>query len=298
LNSFFRGVGDMRTPLAIGVVANLANVVGDYALVFGHFGAPRLGVAGAALATALSQLLYAALLIAAVSRRSVVAAFDTRPRAPERTSLVRLARTGLPIGGQWVFDAASFAVFTLILASLGAASVAASHAFIMLVNVSFMIALGISGATQTLTGRGIGVGEPERAVAALKNGLRIALCVSATLALALLLAPRPLLRIFTDDAHVLALGTSVLKLGAIFQLLDAVHIVAIGALRGAGDTRWPFLWQSALAWGVFVPLAWLLGVRLGHGLTGAYVGGTLYVALLAAGLLWRFASGHWRHVRI
>ena len=297
-NGFFRGVGDTRTPLIIGVIANVANGVGAYALVFGHFGAPKLGVTGAALATAASQFLYAGLLIAAASRRSVVARFDTRPRWPERDAFRRIIRTGLPIGGQWVFDAASFAVFTLILASMGAASVAASHSFIMLVNVSFMIALGISGATQTLVGRAIGAREPELVALALKNGMRVALSVSVALAIALIAAPELLIRIFTNDPSVLALGVSVLRLGAIFQLLDAAHIVAVGALRGAGDTRWPFLWQTALAWGVFVPLAWLFGVRMGHGLDGAYVGGVIYVALLAGGLLWRFSSGQWREMRI
>jgi MATE family multidrug resistance protein len=197
-----------------------------------------------------------------------------------------------------VFDAASFAVFTLILASLGAASVAASHSFIMLVNVSFMIALGVSSATQTLVGRAIGAREPELVGVALKNGMRVALSVSLALAVALTAAPELLMRIFTNDPSVLALGVSVLRLGAVFQLLDAAHIVAAGALRGAGDTRWPFLWQTTLAWGVFVPLAWLLGVRLGYGLDGAYVGGVIYVALLAGGLLWRFASGRWREMKI
>jgi MATE family multidrug resistance protein len=211
---------------------------------------------------------------------------------------VRLLRTGLPLGLQWVFDAGSFAVFSLIVASMSAASLAASHSFIMIVNVSFMLALGVSGATQTLVGRAIGEGQPDLAVSALKNGLRVALSVSVALAIALTLAPRLLMRIFTDDEALIALGVSVLRLGAIFQLLDAVHIVVMGALRGAGDTRWPSVWQTVLAWGLFVPLAWWLGVHLGYGLDGAYAGGVLYVALLAGGLVWRFASGKWREMRI
>lgn len=297
-NSFFRGVGLMRVPLWAGLVANFANAVGDYALIFGHFGAPRLGVSGAAIATAASELLYAALVMAVAQRRRHAARFDSRPHRPNARALRRLARTGLPIGAQWVFDSMSFAVFTLLLSSMSAAAVAASHAFIMLVNVSFMIALGVSGATQTLVGRAIGASEPELAVTALKNGARVALAVSLALAVGLTAAPRLLMRIFTDDPGVLALGVGVLRLGAVFQLLDALHIVTMGALRGAGDTAWPAAWQSALAWFVFLPSAWWLGSHLGYGLVGAYAGGTLYVALLAGGLLWRFASGRWRHVRI
>jgi Na+-driven multidrug efflux pump len=87
-------------------------------------------------------------------------------------------------------------------------------------------------------------------------------------------------------------------MGALFQFLDAGAIVSSGALRGAGDTRWPFLVQSALAWGLFVPLAWLLGVALGGGLTAAWMAGTLYVSVLGGVLLWRFRSGAWQSIRI
>jgi MATE family multidrug resistance protein len=297
-NGFFRGVGITTVPLWTGLIANLANVAGDYALVFGHFGAPRLGLAGAAIATASSELLYAAILLAVALRRGNVARFATRPQAPQPQALRRLLRTGLPIGAQWVFDSLSFAVFTLLLSSMSAASVAASHAFIMLVNVSFMLALGVSGATQTLVGRAIGASEPALAVKALRHGMGVALGFSAALGAALVVAPNLLMRIFTTDPDVLALGVAVLQLGALFQLLDAAHIVTMGALRGAGDTRWPAAFQTAVAWGVFLPSAWWFGSRLGYGLVGAYVGGTVYVALLAGGLLWRFASGNWRYVRI
>jgi MATE family multidrug resistance protein len=168
----------------------------------------------------------------------------------------------------------------------------------MIVNVSFMVCLGVSGATQTLVGRAVGGGEPDLAVTALKNGMLAGVTISTALAVALTTIPETLMRIFTADPNVLALGVSVLRLGAVFQLLDAIHIVAIGALRGAGDTFWPAAFQTVLAWLVFVPGAWLFGVHLGHGLTGAYVGGTLYVALLAGGLVWRFAAGTWRGMRI
>lgn len=297
-NGFFRGVGMTWVPLVVGSFANVLNAIGDYALIFGELGAPRLGIAGAAIATACAEFVDAAILLAVAMHPKVRARFHTHPRRPDATSFRRLLRTGLPIGAQWVFDSLSFAVFTLLLAAMSAESVAASHAFIMIVNVSFMVCLGVSGATQTLVGRAVGGGEPELAVTALKNGMIVGVAISTGLAVALTGFPEPLMRIFTADPNVVALGISVLRLGAVFQLLDAIHIVAIGALRGAGDTFWPAAWQTALAWLVFVPGAWFFGVHLGHGLTGAYVGGTLYVALLAGGLVLRFASGRWRGMRI
>jgi MATE family multidrug resistance protein len=110
--------------------------------------------------------------------------------------------------------------------------------------------------------------------------------------------PTPLLRIFTDDPAVVALGRPLLLLGALFQLFDAVAIITEGALRGAGDTRWPFLLETALGWGFFVPVAYGLGIALEGGLTGAWVGGLIYVGLLALLLVRRFRSGAWQQMRI
>ena len=102
----------------------------------------------------------------------------------------------------------------------------------------------------------------------------------------------------TDDPSVVELGIPLLAMGALFQFFDAGGIIAEGALRGAGDTRWPFLIHSALGWGFFVPSAYVLGIVLDGGLTGAWLAGTVYVVMLASVLVWRFRSGAWRQVEI
>ncbi|HUT77782.1 MAG TPA: MATE family efflux transporter, partial [Polyangia bacterium] len=94
------------------------------------------------------------------------------------------------------------------------------------------------------------------------------------------------------------LARPLLMLGAAFQLFDAIGIVASGSLRGAGDTRWPFVATTALAWFFFLPLAWLIGVELEGGLMGAWAAGSVWVALQSLLLAWRFRSGAWRSVRI
>jgi Na+-driven multidrug efflux pump len=110
--------------------------------------------------------------------------------------------------------------------------------------------------------------------------------------------PDTLLRIFTDDSEVLLLGAPLLMVGAVYQFFDAFGIVADGALRGAGDTLVPFFVRFCLAWGLFLPLAWLLAVRLEGGLTAAWLAGALYVSILAGYLVYRFQSGAWRTIRI
>lgn len=122
--------------------------------------------------------------------------------------------------------------------------------------------------------------------------------LSLAAAAVFLSVPELCLRIFTDDADVLALGAPLLAVGAAFQVADAFGVLAGGALRGAGDTRWPFLAQTALAWGLFLPAAYVGGFVLDGGLTGAWLGGVVYVAVLGLALSWRFRSGAWKRVRI
>ena len=296
--SFFRGVGDTRTPMLGAVLANLVNVVLAYGLIFGNLGLPQLGVAGSGLAMAVGEWSFALFLGVAASRRALRARYGTAPARPRAPEVRRVLRTGLPIGGQWVLDMAAFAVFTTLVARMGDASMAASQAFIALLSLSFMQASGLSVAAATLVGRYVGAGDPAAAERSFRRALGLAAGLGVTVATLFLTLPGPLLRLFSHDTAVLELGGPLLALGAGFQLLDALGIVASGALRGAGDTRWPFLAQAGLAWFVFLPAAWGLGIGLGGGLTGAWAGGLVYVAALAAAFVWRFRAGAWRRIRI
>jgi MATE family multidrug resistance protein len=104
--------------------------------------------------------------------------------------------------------------------------------------------------------------------------------------------------LFSRDREVLRLGRPLLALGAVFQLVDAVGIIASGSLRGAGDTRWPFVVQTLLAWLLRLPLVYLIAVVLERGVLGAWMGELGYVAVLGATWLLRFRHGAWRTIRI
>lgn len=298
MTSFFRGFGDTRTPLYVTLVSNALNAVLDYGLIFGELGLPEWGVTGAGAATAASQWFAVAALFVMFRRRRIDQRFDTRAVAPDAFRIRRFLRTGAPIGGQWALGMTSFATFTTLVARMGDASMAASQAFVMLLSLSFMQAVGISAAASTLVGRYIGAGDPESAVRSFRSSLILGAVLGIAVAVLFVSAPLPLLRIFTDDPSVVRLGVPLLLLGALFQLFDAMGIISEGALRGAGDTRWPFVVHTLLGWGFFVPAAYLFGVALGGGLTAAWFAGLLYVLLLSTLLVRRFRSGAWKHIRI
>ncbi len=298
LASFFRGLGDTRTPLVATLIANATNAVLAYGLVLGRLGLPQWGIAGAGVATSTAEWVGAAVLLAAFAGREVTRRYGTRPAAPSLAQIRRFLRTGAPIGGQWLLDMGAFALFTSLVARMGSSSMAATQAMISLLSLSFMQAIGIGLAATTLVGRYKGAGELASAERSYRSALKLAVVLAAGVAALFVLAPDALMRMYVDDAEVIALGRPLLALGAAFQLFDALQIVAGGALRGAGDTRWPFLAQTGLAWVVRLPLAWLFAVTLGGGVVGAWYAEFVFILSLAAALALRFRSGAWRDVRI
>jgi MATE family multidrug resistance protein len=297
-SAFFLGIGDTRTPLYVAVFVNCLNAVLDYALIFGKFGMPALGVSGAATATSTAEWTSALVLCLLFIRRSRRRAFATAPAKPSLEFARRLLRVGLPIGGQYAIEMLSFAVFLTLIARLGDTSMAASQAFIALLSISFMQAEGLSIGVCTLVGRYVGAMDPDSAARSFRSGQLLTLVISGSVAALFIFLPGPLLRIFTNDPEVLLLGGPLLAVGALYQFFDAFAIVSDGALRGAGDTMVPFVVRFGLAWGLFLPLAWLFGVHLGGGLTAAWLAGVFYVAVLAGFLVFRFRSGAWREIRI
>jgi len=298
LTSFFRGLGDTRTPLAVTVVVNILNAAATYGFVFGRFGLPALGVAGAGVGTALAQWTYASVLLVVFLRGRAYAAYGAAPARPDLRAMARFARTSAPIGGQWILDMASFAVFSTILARMGNDQMAASQAMIQLLSLSFMQAYGISIASGVLVGRYVGRRDLEAAERSHRSSMTLGIALAAAVALLFLSVPVPLLRMFTDDSNVLALGRPLLALGAIFQLVDAVGIIAGGSLRGAGDTRWPFVVQTLLAWFARLPIVYVAAIVLEGGIFGAWLGELGYVIILGSAWLLRFRAGAWRTVRI
>ena len=298
LSGFFRGFGDTRIPLYAMVAANLVNLVLNYGLIFGHFGLPAWGVAGSGTATAIAEWVYAGVLFALFRRAGVKARFHTAAVRPDLAAMRRYLRISAPIGGQWMLDMLAFAGFSTLVARMGTAQMAASQSLISLMHLSFMQVVGIAIAVSTLVGRYVGAGDFAAAERSHDTAVRLGLVLSIAAALVFLSMPELCLRIFTDDPDVLSLGGPLLAVGAAFQIADAVGVLSGGALRGAGDTRWPFIVQTGLAWGFFLPAAYLGGIVLDGGLTGTWLGGVAYVTVLGLALRWRFRSGAWKRMRI
>ncbi len=294
---YFRGIGDTITPMVVALVANALNVILDAAFVLGFapLGIPPLGVAGLAWATVIATAAQWILLGLASEMRRIRGL--PAPLHFRRSSLADardLFRVGAPAGLHWMFDITAWTLFTLGIARLDSAQAATNVIAITLIRTSFMPGFAVGTAAQTLVGQYLGAKDPASAARAGWTSLRIAGVYMGALGAVFFVFGGELFGLFTGDAGVRGLGASVMRWAALFQLGDAIQVVLGSALRGAGDTRYVMWVATAAAWLVFVPLAWLLVVRLGMGVEGGWLACVVWVAALSVPLVFRFRSDAWR----
>ena len=299
VSSFLRGIGDTQTPMWIELVANIVNIVLDLLLIFGHFGFPRLEVAGAAIATLIAGIVAAIGYLAVFLSRKSNQTFKTRSCFQlDFSELRRILRIGAPMGVQFFLDLLSFTVFTAFIGQMSDVALAANTAVITLISTSFMPLHGISLAATTLVGQYIGSNELHYARKSGYTTIKMGVVYTLVAAIVFFTVPEWLFSLVTPDAEIVRLGKHILYFAAIFQISDAFGICSVGALKGAGDTLFTMWVGIGYAWLLFLPLAYWLGVFLGFGVVGAWVGATIYVILLGMTYFLRFRSSRWEQIKI
>jgi MATE family multidrug resistance protein len=298
-HSFFRGVGDMKTPMMISIVSNLINIALDAVLIFGLGPFPRLTTFGAGLATSIADLSACTMGLLLFLRPAMHELYGTRSEWRLRVAdFIRLVRVGTPIGAQFFLDMGSFSIFMALMGRLGTDQLAASQIGIQLLSFSFMPANGIAKAATTMVGQYLGAGRKALAERCGWMALRMALVYSGFIAVVFMIARSHLFTIFNKDPAVVAAGVSIVPLLALFQIGDAMQMTYTNALHGAGDTRFPLIAIAASAYGIFVPLALLFAYTFGWGIVGGWLGGVVHFTVLAIVLTLRFRHGGWKDVQI
>ncbi|HUW63057.1 MAG TPA: MATE family efflux transporter [Candidatus Bathyarchaeia archaeon] len=301
LASFFQGIGRPGIPMVVAIAANLANVGLNYLLIFGKFGFPRWGIGGAATATVMAMVLQVVLLFFIFLSRPVHDRFGSRgARAFDRVKARELLRIGVPAGFMFFMDVFNWGIFSsFIVGYFGAVSLASHNASMSFMHLCFMPALGLNQGIAAIVGYYIGKKRIDRAFSRTYTAMKIAAAYMALAGIVFaVFGSRLIATFFSDDPAVIHLGHILLIFSAAFQGFDAINIVASGALRGAGDTRWMAVATFVLNYFVFLPAAMLLAFSAGWGAIGAWTGATAYIVILSGFLFTRFARGQWQHIRI
>ncbi|MBU4575968.1 MAG: MATE family efflux transporter [Proteobacteria bacterium] len=306
LSCFYSGRGLTRPVMLINLIGAGLNIPLDYLLINGVGPFPEMGIAGAAVATVISQVVLVALFGLAVFRKRNDHAFAVRRAWAWDSALIRrMLRYGLPGGVQLFLDILVFTFFVFMVGRLGRAELAATNIVIAINTLSFMPMVGMSVAVSTLVGQAIGAGKPSGGVRATTSTLHIALVYMGLVALAFVFLPRELLSFFyTDGASAAAqsrmveLGVELLRFVAVYSMFDAMVLVYVGSLKGAGDIYF-VMWSMALICLGLVIAPLLVGVEvLGLGLYFIWGCVTLYVVVLGLVLRWRYSRGLWKKMRV
>jgi putative MATE family efflux protein len=288
LSAMMYGVGDARPPLHAAILMNVVHIGVAYPLIHGLWGAPRYGVLGVAIATAVSETVGAAYLITMGLKRRYFF-----PAGPHTGLIDQVLRIGFPVAGERALQQAGQFLFLKVVMLYGTAAYAAHQVGMAIEAIAFLPGLGISMAVTTAVGQRLGARQVLQASIAHREANRLALWVMAGMGALFFAVPGPLLRVFTTDQSVIALGTSLLKIVACLQVPLAITMVLYGSLRGAGDTSVLF-WSTVLgSWGVRVPLAWLFAIVFELDLIAVW---SLLVAdwlVRMAVLTYRYRSDKW-----
>jgi multidrug resistance protein, MATE family len=281
---YLQGMGVVRPVMIALVLANILNVFVNWLLIFGRLGAPAMGVRGSAWATVCARVVMAGVLLGVILYREHgrrPGLFETSIRI-EPSRMRQLLALGLPAAGQVTLEVGVFAAATALAGRLAPASLAAHQIAINLAAFTFMVPLGVASAGAVRVGQAVGRRDPAGAARSGWTAILFGALFMSSAAAAFLIVPRTLIGAFTSDASVVAIGVSLLFVGAVFQLFDGLQGVATGVLRGLGDTRSPMLWNLAGHWFIGLPLGYTLCFGAGLGVIGLWWG--LSVGLIICGI--------------
>ncbi|MDH3647664.1 MAG: MATE family efflux transporter [Gammaproteobacteria bacterium] len=278
------------------LIMHACNILLNYMLIFGKFGAPEMGATGAGLGTALSTAIGSAIYFYLAMRH-------VRPQGflhglPRRSEIWDLFKLSLPSGVQQLFFSTGFVVTYWIIGLVGTRELAAANVLINVTLVAILPGLGLGLAAATLVGQALGRGDQLDASQWGWDVTKVGLVLLTTLGVPMWLAPDLILSAFIHDPATVEVGRLPMRIVGATMAIEAVGMVLMHALLGAGDARRVMIIAITTQWIVFLPLAYLVGPILGLGLIGIWILQGLYRMLQAALFLKYWTKGEWRTIQV
>jgi len=295
LRNYSTALSRPHAPMVVMVLGIAFNFLGDYALIFGHFGAPKLGLMGSGIASACSYTFQFLVLLAIVQMTPKLRAYRIFEHffRPDWEKLAEVFRLGMPIGLTMMFEAMLFNTATIIMGTFGAPTVAAHQISMNVPSNTFMVPLGIAMAATIRVGLAAGAGDREAVRRAGYTALGIAVAFMAAMSVVLAAFPRQIAELYfssntKDTAEAIQLATTFLKVAAAFQIFDGLQVVAALSLRGLKDARAPMWIAGASYWLAGFPVCILLGFGLHMKGFGIWIGLAFALLVAAASMCTRF----------
>jgi multidrug resistance protein, MATE family len=291
LRQFAESMGRPWVPMLIILASAVLNALLNWVLIYGHLGVPRLGLTGAGISTLTSRTLGAMVIFAWLRLDPAMReAWPRRWLAPiSWDRLRRMLGVGLPAAGCLLFEGGAFGAATVMMGWLGAASLAAHQIALSCAALSFMMPLGLSMAVGMRTSAAVGSGHHAGLRAIWIGGACMGLAVAVATSGIFLAFGHAIASCFVHDAGVVATATVLLAVAGVFQVFDSGQVIHSAALRGITDVRVPAAITFVAYWLIALPLGYLLGIRLGIGAEGIWIGLAAGLAFACVLLALRFA---------
>jgi MATE family multidrug resistance protein len=297
LRSFLAALERPGWALVVGLLAIPLNLAIAWVLMFGQFGFPRLGLAGAGIATTLSStfMFLGLALVVVLDRRLRRYHLFGRFWRADWARFRALWRIGLPIGLTLAFEVTIFNAAALLMGRIGASELAAHAIALQIASFTFMVPMGVGQAVTVRVGLAFGAGDRDGVTRAGWTAFALGVGFMVFTALLMVLVPHALVGVFLDladpkNAPVVAFAVSFLFLAALFQLADGAQAVGAGMLRGLQDTRVPMMFALFGYWGIGLPVGVALGFWTPLRGTGIWIGLALGLLVVAALMLWRWTQ--------
>ena len=295
ITALLRGIGDSKTAMYYNTVANLVNLILNYLLINGHFGFPRLEVAGASLATTISQIVSCILAVIAISKESCYIHMNLHDDfRPSRKELAEIAAIGLPAALEQFMMRIGSMIFSKAVASLGTVEFAAHQVCMNIQSLTMMNGQVFSISATSLTGQSLGKKRPDMAQAYTTRCKRCGMAIAITLGILFVIFGRPLSGLYTNDVTCIALCIHILWIVAFIQPFQSSQFIVAGALRGAGDTKFVAKLTFFTVMLLRPGLALLAINVFSLGLPGAWFAILADQIIRSALIAWRYQSGRWK----
>ncbi len=305
LSGFYSGRGRTWPVLWVNAATTAVNLVLDYALIFGRWGFPEMGIRGAGIATVVAGVFSLLMFGVLLSLRENNRIFHTlRGWRLDKDLFIRLLRFGFPAGVQFFLEISGFTAFVLLVGRLGIASLAATNIAFNINTLAFMPMIGCGIAVSVLVGQYLGANQPERAQCAVYSGFHLTLIYMVTIAAAYVLVPDIFVAPFAlraqpgEFSEIYGYSIILLRFVAVYSIFDTMNIVFCSAVKGAGDTRYVMRVTVILSLFVFILPVYLSVVVFKFGLMIAWVFATAYISLLGLVFYLRFLGGKWKTMRV
>ncbi|UCE56723.1 MAG: MATE family efflux transporter, partial [Desulfobacterales bacterium] len=305
LSGFYSGRGRTWPVMWVNIFATAVNLILDYALIFGHWGFPEMGIKGAGIATVMAGIFSLLAFFVLISTGAYDETYHTiKGWRPEKKLFVRLLRFGVPSGVQFFLEMVGFTAFVLLVGRLGTISLAATNIAFNINTLAFMPMIGCGIAISMLVGQYLGADKPDLAQTSAYSGFHLTFAYMTSIAAAYLLLPNIFVTPFALQAdpqgfsEIYRYCIILLRFVAVYSIFDTMNIIFCSAIKGAGDTRFVMFMTVILSLFVLIVPTYLAIVVFEYGLMISWLLATIYVIILSVAFYFRFLNGKWKTMRV